>query len=469
MNLDIQGVSQQAIDAVKSVLAGGGQAYDPTGVRKDITTATGLVAYNLEPAAKLLVPAFSPIRNRVPRVGNTKGGTAVNWKVIQSLDVNKANIFTAEGAKASTINYTAVDRTQAFKTLSAGDNVSFKSQWAGRSFEDVKARAVARLLKTTMVREEYGILGGRNAVLPAVTQPTTATATTGGTIAAATYNVFCRALSYLPGTGTSAKGRFSTAAAQVTTGATSTISATVPWVEGAARYEWYVGVAGSEKLEATTRINSVLLTALAGTGVTKVAVDADANNGASNGGDTLAFNGLLAQLDSTANIVTTLATGTAGIGTVLAQTHLDDLLQNMWDTYRASPDVIYMNSEESINLTNLVLAAGGAPVLQIGNAEKAGVVGNYRVSSWINKATGRIIPIEVHPYLEQGTMLFGTFEMPFPASDIDNPVEIETLQEYLQIDYPPTRTAWEFEVLVDEVIKLFFPGSWGVIRNIARQ
>jgi len=140
----------------------------------------------------------------------------------------------------------------------------------------------------------------------------------------------------------------------------------------------------------------------------------------------------------------------------------------MWDLYRTDPDMISVNSEESIKITDLVLAAAGAPTLYVTNSnEKSAITGGYRVTHYINKATGKSIPIQVHPYQEQGTIGIFTFEMPFSASDIDNPIEIETLQEYMQLDYPPTRPAWEFEVLVDEVIKLYFPGSCAVLRNIA--
>ena len=467
---NLQGVTQAAIDAVKKAIVDGGSEYVPSGVRKDITTATGLVAYNLEPAAKLLVPAFSPLRNRIPRVQNTAGGTAVNWKVIQSLDTNKAGIFVAEATKASTISYSVTDRSGAFKTIALGDLVSFKSQWAGRSFEDVKARAVARLLKTGIIREEQAILGGRNATLTAPTAPTVTVQDGQGTVADATYNVWVRALSFMPGTGVTAKGRFCAAATStgaIANGDDSAISASTPFVEGASRYEWYVGVgaAANCKLEATTYINSVKLTALAGTGVDKATVDAADT---SNGGDSLAFNGLYAQLDGSANIAKTLATGTAGTGTKLALADVDDVLQDMWDTYRTDPDLMVVNSEQSIQLTNLVLAANGAPSLYVQrDADQAAITGGYRVTHYINKATGKPVPVQTHPYQPQGTIGIFTFEMPFSASDIDNPIEIETLQEWMQIDYPPTKTAWEFETLVDEVVKVYFPGANAVIRNCA--
>jgi hypothetical protein len=469
--MNMTGISQQTIDALKALLAAPGLPID-VNVRKDVSTATGLVAYNLEPIARLLEPAYSPLRNRIPRVGNTKGGTAVNWKVIESLDTKKAGVFTAEGVKAATVNVTVVDRTGAFKTISLGDYVTMKAQWAGRGFEDVKARSVARLLKTGIVREEQGILGGRNAALPAVTAPTVANEAAGGAIADGTYNVFCRAIGYMPGEGITAKGRFSaaTSTGALAGGNDNVITASVPWVEGASRYEWYVGTAGNERLQAVTYINSVRLTAaLSGTSVTKAAVDA-ADTG--NGGDTLAFDGLYAQLDGTKNKNVTLATGTAGVGTQLALLAIDDLLQDMWDTYKSDPDLMVVNSEQSRKITDLVLAANGAPTLYVTrdsapNAGQSSITGGYRVTHYVNKATGKVIPILVHPYQPQGTIGFFTFEMPFSASDIDNPIEIETLQEWMQIDYPLTAPRWDFEVLVDEVIKVYFPGANAAIRNIA--
>ena len=99
--------------------------------------------------------------------------------------------------------------------------------------------------------------------------------------------------------------------------------------------------------------------------------------------------------------------------------------------------------------------------------QKDQITGGSRVTHYLSKVTGRPIPIETHPYQQQGTIGIFTFEMPFSASDIDNPIEIETLQEWMQIDYPPTRPAWDFEVLVDECVKIYFPGANAVIRNIA--
>ena len=52
-------------------------------IQKDYPS--GLVGYDLEPAARVLQPVITPLRNRLPRVKG-KGGTAANWKQITSLD-----------------------------------------------------------------------------------------------------------------------------------------------------------------------------------------------------------------------------------------------------------------------------------------------------------------------------------------------------------------------------------------------
>jgi hypothetical protein len=450
-------LNQQTIDAVVAVLKGGPSGvYVPgTGlVQKDVTQATGLVAYNLEAPSKLLVPVMSPLRNRIPRK-NDGAGTAAEWKIITSLDTARTDIFTAEGTKAATVNITVTPKSAGYRTISKGDNNTFQSQWAGKGFEDVKARNILRLLAHVMIMEEMALLGA-DTTLAAVTAPTVVSAASGGSIADGTYSVICRAETNI------GRGRKSTntSTGALAGGGDNVITASVPVVDGAVRYEWYVGTAGSERLEATTTINSVSLTALAGTGALASATADDHT-------DALAFQGLIRQITDN-GVKKTLATGTNGTGTALALTDVDDLLQDQWDTWRANPDAIVVNSDQAIKLTKLVLAANGAPTMFMTSDASAigNMTGGYRLTKYVSPVTGKPLDIITHPYLASGTLLTLSFDMPFPGGDIDNVMEVQTRQEYMQIDYPLTSPKWEYEVLVDEVLKLYFPGSCGVIRNI---
>lgn len=435
---------------------------------KDVTQAsTNLNAYNLEPGAKLLQPVYSPFRNRVPRVGNTKGGTVVNWKVITGLNINRLDPFTARGTKASTVSVTAVDKAATFATISKGDFVEFQAQWAGLGLIDNKAEMIKRLLATVMQLEEQALLFGRITDYGTITTPTTATATTGGTIAAATYDVICRAVSFpLLGQTIAAasRGKKSAAASQATTGATSTLSASTTPVEGAVAYEWYVGVSPNAKLEAITEVAHVKLTALLGTGVLASATADNAN-------DALAFDGLFPQITAALSPASaTLANGVAGAGTKLALSHIDDLLQNMWDNSRVNPDVLWMNSREHKDIANLTQAANGT-MTQIFTAsgDQVGLAAGVSFSYWVNKTTGKMVTLAVHPFWPKGTIMASTFTLPFSIPGLVNIVEVETRQDYLQLDYPVVKPAWESEVLVDETLKVYFPGAFGWIKNIASQ
>lgn len=451
-------ITQETINSVVDVLKAGPSGHYMPGqgvvVQKDITQATGLVAYNLEAPSKLLVPVMSPLRNRIPRVGTGKG-TAAEWKVITALDTDRIDIFTAEGTKAATVNISVVPKSAGYRTISKGDNNTFQSQWAGKGFEDVKARNIIRLLAHVMIMEEQALLGA-DTTLPAVTAPTVATVNGGGTIADGTYNVFVRAVTNV-GRGRKSTG---TSTGAISHGGDAIINASTPVVPGAVRYEWYVGTAAAERLEAVTQINSVSLTALAGTGAL-VSATADTHT------DALAFPGLIRQITD-GGVVRTLATGTNGTGTTLALTDVDGLLQDQWDQWRANPDLIVVNSQQSVKLTNLVLAANGGPTLyvQTDKSEQGNLTGGYRVTHYVNKVTGKAVPILTHPYLKPGSLLTLSFDMPFPAGDIGSVMEVETRQEYMQLDYPVTSPKWEYEVLVDQVLKLYFPGSCGLIRNI---
>jgi hypothetical protein len=459
--------SQAAIDAVKAILGAGSEGrYMPgVGIVKDVTTSTGLVAYNLEPAAKVLQPILTPLRNMLPRVKNTKGGTAVNWKQIASLDISTVSPFTAEGTKGAAASYTSTDKSASFKTISRSSSVTFEAQNAGVTFEDVKAKDTGRLLNTVMLIEEKAILGGRVAALGTVTAPTVVCDNTGA-IADGTYSVICRAITNLSLTQSIARGKKSS---NTSTGALSTsnlnrITASVPVVEGAVAYEWYIGTAAAEKYQTTTQINSVSVTAL----LTATALPAD------NSADTLAFDGIIAQLtDALSPANRSLATGTNGTGTQLANSDLDAALKSLWDNAQADPDVIVVNSEQSIKITANILAANGGPTLYVSQtgegANQGALTGGYRATHYMNPVTGKPIPIKVHPYLAAGTLLILTLNMPIsiPDSQIDNAIDIFVQAEYMQLDYAMSTPKWEYEVRVEETLRVFFTGGCAVIRNIA--
>ena len=147
-----------------------------------------------------------------------------------------------------------------------------------------------RLLQKMMQKEELAILGGnRSLSLSAPSTPTLSASGSGATLPAATYSVYAVALTFEGFKNSSVAGGVATS--QTVTGADGktyvlsggssnkssaatqavtlgqTLLASVPSIQGAVAYAWFVGTAGNEKLEKISTINSASFSApLAGTG-----------------------------------------------------------------------------------------------------------------------------------------------------------------------------------------------------------
>lgn len=467
---------------------------------------SGITAYDLEQGAKLLFPVLTPLRNTIPRVGGGVG-TATNWRAVTGINTGLMEIGVSEGNRSGVIAHTTKDFTAAYKGLGLEDNVTFESDYAGRTFDDVKALAVAALLESVMVGEEIQILGGNTSLALGTTPtPTTATATTGGTLAAQTWSVICVALTqagyYATGgnvvgtapvrgavTRTNAdstsdtygggSAQKSAAASQVTTGATSTISATVANVSGAVAYAWFWGTAGSEKLGAITTINSVLITAAAvGTQLASSLPTSD------NSTNALAFDGLLTQIFGAGSnaYVNVMAAGTAGTGTPLTSSsdggivEFDAALKSFWDNYRLSPAEIWVSSQEQQNITKKIMAAPSTAAQRfVFNVEQGKLMGGSLMVSYLNRfgmmgggeyGAANELPIMLHPNLAPGTVMFRTKRLPYKLNNITNLLQVKTRREYYQLEWPLRTRKYEYGVYADEVLQNYFPPAFGVITNI---
>lgn len=472
------------------------------------SATTGLQAYNLEAPSKKLTPVLTPLRNAIARIG---GGFAsqANWKAITNINVGNVRAGVSEGKRGGVITHSQSEYFAAFRGFGLENNVTFEASYASKNYEDVKALAVQSTLEATMIQEERLILGGNTSLAMGTTPtPTLIGSTTGGSLAAATWSVICVALSlqaYLdvvgvnngsmgqyfnaataqvPGqiTRTNADGTtdtFGGGSAQksasgtvVTTGATSSITASVAAVNGAVGYAWFWGPAGSEVLGAVTSINSVSITANATgtqTAASLTAVDSSTSS--------LDFDGLLTQAFKPGSnaYIAVQPTGTAGVGTPLTSDGAGGIVEfeqafvYFYNRYRCSPTKIHVSSQELVNITKKIVANGGAPLLRL-NADAANpgtIQAGTVVGSYLNKVMGVNIPLVVHPNIPAGTVFFFTERLPYQLSNIANVVQMLMRQDYYQLEWPLKSRKYEYGVYADGVLQHYAPFSMGVICNIA--
>ncbi|HVP99167.1 MAG TPA: hypothetical protein VMS87_07945 [Roseiarcus sp.] len=468
---------------------------------KNVTISTGLTAYDLQAPAKNLYPTVTPLRNSLPRVARINPGDAARWRTITSLVGSgfDAMGWVPEGQRTASMSYAANFVSAPYLTLGEEDTVTFEAEAAAQGFEDINATATLRLLQKTMRKEEMALLGGNASIaLGTPSTPSLSASGSGATLPAGTYSVIAVALSfegyrnaslaagvatiktitgndgntYTLNGGSSMKSSNATQA--VTLG--QSLSATVPVVNGAVAYAWYVGAIGAETLQNITTINSATFSAPLATGqqaATVITTDNSRNA-------TLAFDGLLTVGFNPANnaYVQTLATGTAGTGSFLTASgrgsivEIDNMLMQMWNAYRLSPTVIYVNAQEQKNITAKCLTNSSGPLLRYpvdASQDKPYEFAASGVVRWYyNPLTGIEIPVNVHPDLPPGTLLAFCEKLPvwYQSNETPNVAEVLTRRDYYRVDWPLRTRRREYGVYAEETLAVYAPFGVGVITNI---
>jgi hypothetical protein len=392
------------------------------------------------------------------------------------------------------------------QTISLMNAVSFQAQWRGRSLEaDVRARRVAELLYQLKITEERWLLGA-SAYLMVPPAPLLSTSATGGTIAAGTYWVKVTAKNAQGETTGSAVAKITT------TGTTSTITIVIYTVPNATQYNVYIasgatypgdaaawlqaGISGANAQqpavgaqvtladgvtvmpsgEVTPAYITVTLTtppATSGTALSSVAQNT-AKTFVDGGGNVLMWDGLIAQALNNTSGGGTLGSQVAQVADTvagkLALSDIDNLLASMYLQAAGDPDYLVMNPLDNVRLTNLVVNAGQLRyVVQAsagGTADQGDLTAQYRVTRYLNKSTGKEMPIILDRYCPQGHLVFLPLSVPFPVPEISNAVEVETNQEYWGVDFAITDSNFKFANYVDETLKVYFLGGLGVLRGI---
>ena len=157
-------LSAQSLEIMRKALSGPGAPVQD--VNKAITTATGLVYYDLQAPAKNLYPVLTPLRNKIPRVKG-KGGTATNWRQVDAITGSGFGFspWVPEGQRAATMSYSTSNKAASYVTIGEEDSMTYEAWAAAAGFEDEKSMMALRLLKMTMIKEEIAILGDRKSVV----------------------------------------------------------------------------------------------------------------------------------------------------------------------------------------------------------------------------------------------------------------------------------------------------------------
>ena len=464
--------------------------YLAADIQKDWTPSnpvggTGLTAYDLEAPAKVLVPRYTPLRNRIPRLkgqGNSRKYKRIDSFSNAGIPDGAADLspFFASATQTSTwggpgnltlnrpvkIDYTGSDHSVPYMELGLSDQVNWLAQFEGLGFDDLRGLSHTALLYSHLMGEERAMLyargtaSGYSGVVSAPSGVTLGTATTGGTIAAATYYVYIAAVT---GFGQSA---VSTVVSQVTTGATSTLSITgFTEPTGALYYNVYVGTTtgiANAKFQGTFTGNAYTLTAYDATGATTAGTDTSAT--------ATQYDGILTVQSDPAN-GGYLSRLNGPFSSIKPGSEIDQALTTMYVRNGADPDEIWMTGAVRAAYNGLMrngAGSGGAASgyrtnVQTGdgNAVLGTVVGGH-----MNPNTGKVVDVRTHRFMPNGAVLSLSTSLPIPDSNVPAPIACVNVQDYMAVDWPTIQMSYDTSTYQVGTMLHYAPAWHGLLLGV---
>ncbi|MEV7006841.1 hypothetical protein [Streptosporangium sp. NPDC051022] len=482
---------QADLDALKAVMGD---------IGKDLTLtsplASGLVPYDLEAPAKLLVPRMTPLRNSIPR---GKGqGTARQFKRIlgwsnsgtggvadQMAFMDSQSISTAFGPislrRGAKISYAADEKSVKYVEQGLSDMVTWKAQFAGQGFQDIRSLSQTALLWATMGAEERAMLYGRggSGYAGAVAAPTVTAAAsgTGATIPSATYGV---KVTSVAGGGESLPAVASGGLA-VTLGQNIVITFTGgAEPTGALAYNVYVGPAGSETFQGTfSPITSggtvtITLSSYATGGAAFPAADTTSNS--------QGYDGFLAVLTDPAQTgylkrvngkIFDSATPANSLGDkpfqdAFVRLYGADAVGTM-DKRLADPDEIWLDGNARRALGDYLKLNATSSAYRIalteGDALSGARVGAV-VNGVANQVTGKMVDLGVHPYMPKGASVIRSRNLPVPESEVSATSEVINVQDYMAVDWPVIQFTYDASTYMFGTLVHYAPGWSGALLGL---
>jgi len=475
-------------------------------INRGISTSTGFTPYVLETPSIRIFPTETPFANMIPRVVG-KGTDIEHWKSVLSLfyyNSTNSGPFGQTGWGGSTDGQTSMNPfvyniqsyQSTYQTIWQPQTETFQAQWRSRALEgDLQARAKLDTLYSLKLQEENWLINAATALHTPPTPYLTAS-TTGGSLVGSPTTYWIQV------TATTAAGEtLPSTAASISLPSTSAGSISITFqsqVNQATGYNVYVGTGSTQPANGSMficvagdftpsglpaqpgdPIGNTSVTALLTTKPTS-----GANPPASNGATTTTnqFNGAIALCYANPNALTAPSVGEQGMSSVIIQpgasngqfqlSDLFKLFRLMYSQARANPDYLFVSPIEGETLAQLIGNASNFRVVTSptkGNVDKLAF--GQAVGSILNPVTQKYVEVVVLPYMAQGTMMAGSWTVPFPLPSgvQDPPFRVMLNQDYTYIDYPPSIAnpqQWGWAYLVDEVLVNQYQGGWGLIHGI---
>ena len=510
------------IDNLTALMKGGA---DPAVLQKMLATTDNFVGINLESVAKLMLPLYAGLRNRLPVDKPKQGGTAALWRT--QIGYGGFDFAASMGTAFHTIGNPAVGQaltaTAPYKTQAVSGEVEYEAIPMAQGFDDPLAIETSRVLSILLKLEELIVLGGNVDALAAPAPAGVPSTLVGAAnFAAGNWHFKVSALT-IQGTmanqptaaamigGTHAVGEgVASASIQVISpfGGVDFLDIKWPVVAGALGYKVYcedAAASGNFYIVPVARLRYRKITA----GATDLTAEGDAIVSAGEyvnvnhvqivlppaidaahiapsvdgSASTLMFDGLINWMQKTTLCGITLPVGSTHtnvdmdgaplttVGSGVAE--FDQILEPLWKNWVINPTLIITDPAGAASLTDKLIAANGAAMYRLEiSQERGSFIGGVFVGGYLNKFAASMmgyqpatIPVWAHPYMEPGTFLFLSERIPYQYSKEARGFALDVLTPYTYFEIARTQRSFPFSTFFNETLKCYHPAAQATIQG----
>jgi len=140
---------------------------------------------------------------------------------------------------------------------------------------------------------------------------------------------------------------------------------------------------------------------------------------------------------------------------------------NLYNSVKADPDEILINGADRKQLSDSIKNGSTANYrLNLTQTEAGDYVGGATIGALYNEITGKMVPLTVHPWLEQGVSPVLSYTLPIPDTEVSDVWSVINVQDYMGIQWPVVQFSYDFSTYFRGTFFCYAPAWNGAVSGI---
>jgi hypothetical protein len=161
------------------------------------------------------------------------------------------------------------------------------------------------------------------------------------------------------------------------------------------------------------------------------------------------------------NIInTTFSTSNPGV-------EYQNVFYTLYNNVKGDPDEILINGADRKQLSDSIKNGSTANYrLNLTQTETGDYVGGATIGALNNEITGKMVPLTVHPWLQQGISPVLSYTLPIPDTEVSDVWAAINVQDYMGIQWPVVQFSYDFSTYFRGTFFCYAPAWNGAVSGI---